>query len=67
MSRKGADWIVANDVSPVTGIMGGDRTEVHLVSASGVEDWPAMGKDEMAAKLLARAAEALQALPLAAE
>ncbi|ODR95578.1 bifunctional phosphopantothenoylcysteine decarboxylase/phosphopantothenate synthase [Methyloceanibacter stevinii] len=67
LSRKGADWIVANDVSPDTGIMGGDRTEVHLVSASGVEDWPAMGKDEMAVKLLGRAAEALHAMQLAAE
>jgi phosphopantothenoylcysteine decarboxylase/phosphopantothenate--cysteine ligase len=67
LSRKGADWIVANDVSPDTGIMGGDRTEVHLVSAAGVEDWPAMGKDEMAVKLLARAAEALHTVQLAAE
>ena len=67
LSRKGADWIVANDVSPGTGIMGGDRTEVHLVSAAGVEDWPAMGKDEMAVKLLARAAEALHTVQLAAE
>lgn len=67
LSRKGADWIVANDVSPDTGIMGGDRTEVHLVSAAGVEDWPAMSKDEMAVKLLARAAEALHTVQLAAE
>ena len=67
LSRKGADWIVANDVSPDTGIMGGDRTEVHLVTASGVEDWPGMGKDEMAAKLLARAAEMLHDHSLAAE
>ncbi|MDJ0513189.1 MAG: bifunctional phosphopantothenoylcysteine decarboxylase/phosphopantothenate--cysteine ligase CoaBC [Methyloceanibacter sp.] len=67
LSRKGADWIVANDVSPDTKIMGGDRTEVHLVSATGVEDWPAMGKDEMATKLLTRAAEALHAMQLAAE
>jgi phosphopantothenoylcysteine decarboxylase/phosphopantothenate--cysteine ligase len=67
LSRKGADWIVANDVSPGTGIMGGDHTEVHLVSSTGVEDWPAMGKDEMATKLLARAAEALHAMQLAAE
>ena len=67
LSRKGADWIVANDVSPDTGIMGGDRTEVHLVSATGVEDWPAISKDEMAARLLTRAAEALHAMQLAAE
>lgn len=64
---KGADWIVANDVSAGTGIMGGDRTQVHLITGAGVEDWPAMGKDEMAARLLARAAEALSTLRSAAE
>ena len=39
---KGCDWIVANDVSPATGIMGGDRNAVHLITADGVDDWPAM-------------------------
>ena len=65
--RKGADWIVANDVWPGTGAMGGDRTQVHLITAAGVEDWPPMSKDEMAARLLARAAEALSNLRSAAE
>ena len=64
---KGADWIVANDVSAGTDIMGGDRTRVHLVTGTGVEDWPAMEKDEMAARLLARAAETLSTLRSAAE
>ena len=64
---KGADWIVANDVSAATGIMGGDRTIVHLVTGAGTEDWPAMSKDEMAARLLARAAETLSSLRSAAE
>jgi len=64
---KGADWIVANDVSAATGIMGGDRTTVHLVTGAGTEDWPAMSKDEMAARLLARAAETLSSLRSAAE
>ena len=64
---KGTDWIVANDVSPGTGILGGDDTIVHLVTAQGVEDWPAMSKDEMAARLLARAGERLQDLRSAAE
>jgi phosphopantothenoylcysteine decarboxylase/phosphopantothenate--cysteine ligase len=64
---KGADWIVANDVSAETGIMGGDRTRVHLVTGAGVEDWPPMTKDEMAARLLARAAEVLSSLRSAAE
>jgi phosphopantothenoylcysteine decarboxylase/phosphopantothenate--cysteine ligase len=64
---KGADWIVANDVSAGTDIMGGDRTQVHLVTGAGVEDWPAMSKDEMAARLLARAAESLSSVRSAAE
>ena len=50
-----------------TGAMGGDRTQVHIVTAASVEDWPAMSKDEMAARLLARAADALAALRSAAE
>ncbi len=64
---KGADWIVANDVWPGTGAMGGDSTQIHLVTAAGVEDWPPLSKDETAARLLARAADALSALRSAAE
>ena len=64
---KGADWIVANDVSPGTGVIGGDATRVHLITAQGTEDWPAMAKDEVARRLLARAAEALPILRRAAE
>lgn len=64
---KGADWIVANDVSHGTGIMGGDATRVHLVTGAGIEDWPPMSKDDMAARLLSRAAEALPNLRSAAE
>ncbi|HEX2446982.1 MAG TPA: bifunctional phosphopantothenoylcysteine decarboxylase/phosphopantothenate--cysteine ligase CoaBC [Methyloceanibacter sp.] len=64
---KGADWIVANDVWPGTGAMGGDNTQVHLVTASGVEDFPPLSKDETAVRLLARAAEALTAMRSAAE
>ena len=56
---KGADWIVANDVWPGTGAMGGDHTQVHLVTPAGVEDWPPMSKDEMAARLLTRAERSL--------
>ncbi len=58
-ARKGCDWIVANDVSPATGIMGGDVNTVHLVTADGVEDWPAASKAEVARKLVARIAGAL--------
>jgi phosphopantothenoylcysteine decarboxylase / phosphopantothenate---cysteine ligase len=54
---KGANWIVANDVSPATGVMGGDRNTVHLVTAEGVDSWPELDKAEVAQRLLARAAE----------
>jgi phosphopantothenoylcysteine decarboxylase/phosphopantothenate--cysteine ligase len=64
---KNADWIVANDVWPGTGSMGGDDTQIHLMTASGVEDWPPLSKDETAARLLARAAQALAAMRPAAE
>ena len=64
---KNADWVVANDVWPGTGAMGGDRTQVHLITASGVEDWPSLTKDETAARLLARAADTLAAMRPAAE
>jgi len=59
---KGADWIVANDVSPQTGIMGGDRNKVHLITAEGVESWPELDKDEVARRLMERAAERLAAI-----
>jgi phosphopantothenoylcysteine decarboxylase / phosphopantothenate---cysteine ligase len=59
LKRKGADLIVANDVSPETGIMGGTRNRVHLVSAEGVEDWPEMSKDEVAIRLVERIAKRL--------
>jgi phosphopantothenoylcysteine decarboxylase/phosphopantothenate--cysteine ligase len=55
-TRKGADWIVANDVTPASGIMGGDRTCVHVLTATETEDWPEMTKAEMARRLVARIA-----------
>ncbi len=64
---KGADWIVANDVWPGTGAMGGDHTKVHLITGQGVEDWPSMSKDIMAVRLLTRAGETVAALRPAAE
>lgn len=51
LDRKGADLIVANDVSPETGIMGGDRNRVKLISRDGVEAWPDLSKDEVAERL----------------
>ncbi|HUJ47804.1 MAG TPA: bifunctional phosphopantothenoylcysteine decarboxylase/phosphopantothenate--cysteine ligase CoaBC [Rhizomicrobium sp.] len=58
-AKKGCDWIVANDVSPTTGIMGGDNNTVHLVTAAGVEDWPEMSKADVGRRLASRIAEAL--------
>jgi len=60
LKRKKADWIIANDVSPETGIMGGDANTVRLVSGTGVEDWPQMDKTEVAREIIARAADALK-------
>jgi phosphopantothenoylcysteine decarboxylase/phosphopantothenate--cysteine ligase len=57
--RKGCDWIVANDVSPTTGIMGGEENAVHLITPDGVEDWPRLAKPEVARRLAARIAQAL--------
>ena len=56
LKRKGCDWILANDVSPQTGIMGGDRNTIQLVTTSGVEPWPPQSKEDVAAKLIARIA-----------
>jgi phosphopantothenoylcysteine decarboxylase / phosphopantothenate---cysteine ligase len=58
--RKGCDWIVANDVSPATGIMGGDHNTVHLITGSEVETWPTMPKQDVARMLIARIAAALE-------
>jgi len=62
--RKGADWIVANDVSfdaAGRSVMGGQRNTVHIVTKDGVEDLPEMPKDEVAAALVERIADALNA------
>jgi phosphopantothenoylcysteine synthetase/decarboxylase len=56
-AAKGADWIVANDVSGA--VMGGTRNRVHLITGDGVEDWPEADKDAVARQLVARIAEAL--------
>ena len=57
--KKGCDWIVANDVSAKSGVMGGDTNTVHLVTASGVESWPPQAKDLVARTLVERIAVAL--------
>jgi phosphopantothenoylcysteine decarboxylase/phosphopantothenate--cysteine ligase len=63
LARKGCDWIVANDVSPETGVMGGDMNTVHLVSKAGVEDWPSQTKEQVASALVRRIAAALGQAP----
>lgn len=58
-ARKGCDWIVANDVSPETGIMGGSDNTVTLITEQGTEAWPNMSKTDVARQLAARIAKAL--------
>ena len=68
LARKGCDWIVANDVSAATGVMGGDRNTVHLLTRDGgepgidikVESWPVMTKEQVADRLVARIAKILE-------
>ena len=64
---KGADWIVANDVSPGSGVLGGDDNTVHLVTKGNVDSWPSMTKDEVAERLMLHAAEHLLQTTTAAE
>lgn len=56
LAKKGCDLIVANDVSAETGVFGGDRNTVHLITAEGVENWPGMSKQDVAMKLMERLA-----------
>ena len=60
LKRKGCDWIVANDVSAEHGVMGGDDNQVHLLTRSGVEPWPPMSKEAVAARLARRIGEAME-------
>jgi phosphopantothenoylcysteine decarboxylase/phosphopantothenate--cysteine ligase len=53
-ARKGCDWIVANDVSPETGIMGGNENQIILVTDTGADQWPRLSKDAVATKLAER-------------
>ena len=59
LAKKGCDWIVANDVSAQTGIMGGAENAVTILDAKGAEVWPRMAKTDVARKLAARIAQAL--------
>jgi len=64
-TRKGCDWILANDVSPASGTFGGDANTIHLVTAEGVEDWPPSSKHDVAERLARRIVQAFA--PAAAE
>ena len=58
-ARKGCDWIVANDVRPETGVMGGELNEVHLITTESIEAWPRLPKSDVAVRLAQRIAEVL--------
>ncbi|MEI4234565.1 bifunctional phosphopantothenoylcysteine decarboxylase/phosphopantothenate--cysteine ligase CoaBC [Roseovarius sp. D22-M7] len=58
-ARKGCDWILANDVSHATGIMGGTENAVTLITEDGAETWPRMGKADVARQLADRIARVL--------
>lgn len=60
LASKGCDMIVANDVSPGTGVMGGRRNTVHILTTDGIENWPEMDKNEVAAKLISAIANRLR-------
>lgn len=62
LKRKGCDLVIANDVSKDSGVFGGDRNKVHLVSSAGVEHWPEMSKDEVARRLMEHLCQMLPAL-----
>ena len=57
--RKKCDWIIANDVSPSTGIMGGSENAITIITPTGAEEWPRLPKDEVARRLAARVADTL--------
>ena len=57
--RKGCDWMVANDIRPEIGNIGGATNEVQLITADGIESWPRLPKREVASMLAARIADAL--------
>jgi phosphopantothenoylcysteine decarboxylase/phosphopantothenate--cysteine ligase len=59
-TKKGCDWILANDVAPASGTFGGDQNTIHFVSDTGVEEWPRMDKDAVARRLADRIADTLR-------
>jgi len=67
LKSKSCDWIIANDVSPETGVMGGDRNTVHIITREGVESWPQLLKSDIADRLMERIATRIARKPAAAE
>jgi phosphopantothenoylcysteine decarboxylase/phosphopantothenate--cysteine ligase len=63
LKAKGCDLIIANDVSPHTGVLGGERNRVHVISAAGVESWPELSKREVAARLMKLLARRIETSP----
>lgn len=59
LKSKGCDWIVANDVSPASGVMGGQRNAVHIIAGDEVDSWPEMDKSAVADKLVEKIAAAI--------
>ena len=59
LDKKGCDWIVANDVSPETGVMGGNENAVHLITAQGVDTWDRMGKTKVAERLVQKISDVM--------
>ena len=59
-ARKGCDWIIANDVSPHTGVMGGDRNTVHLITGAAHASWPELSKTAVGLRIAARIAQTLK-------
>ena len=59
LDKKGVDWIIANDVSPETGIMGGDRNTIKVVSQTGIEAWPDLEKSEVARRIIRKISDIL--------
>lgn len=60
LANKHCDWIVANDVSAASGVMGGDRNTVHIVRAGATESWPELDKTEVGRRLVVRIGETLK-------
>jgi phosphopantothenoylcysteine decarboxylase/phosphopantothenate--cysteine ligase len=63
LARKGCDWILANDVSPQSGVMGGDRNTIHFVTSAGIEMWPTQSKEGVARMLIEKIANTVGETP----